>query len=207
MVHFWQLAHMIMGSDLNVDLHVLLAVAENSISGNSFRPGDILRARNGLTSEIGNTDAEGRLVLADALVAACEESPDLVIDCATLTGAGRVALGTDVPAVFVNNDELAMRLQRHSEEQSDLTWRLPLFKGYAKMLDSKIADMSNIGSSPYGGAITAALYLQKFITQGTDWIHVDFMAYNTGSRPGRPEGGEAMGMRALFATIKERCHK
>lgn len=202
------LAHMIMASGLPVRLRLLIPAVENAISGDAFRPGDILVARNGLTSEIGNTDAEGRLVLADALVAACEEDPALLVDCATLTGAGRVALGTDVPAVFVNDDKVAAELAAISAAENDLVWRLPLFKAYAKKLDSKIADMKNVAESDaYGGAITAALYLEKFVKQGTKWIHVDFMAYNTASRPGRPEGGEAMGMRALFSLIKQRFAK
>ena len=199
------LAHMIMRLKLNVRLRVLIAAAENNVDAVSFRPGDILVARNGMTTEIGNTDAEGRLVMADALVAACEEKPELLIDAATLTGAGRVALGTDVPAVFCNNEELGSELCSLSEKENDLVWRLPLFKGYAKSLASRIADMKNVAEgSGYGGAITAALYLQKFVTAGTDWVHMDFMAFNTASRPGRPEGGEAMGLRALFALIQSK---
>lgn len=198
------LAHMIMANNLKVHLRVLIPAVENAVGGNAFRPGDILTARNGLTTEIGNTDAEGRLILADALVAACEEPCDLLIDCATLTGAGRVALGTDVPAVFVNDEALAASLQAASEEVDDLVWRLPLFKGYGRMLASKFADMKNVAEgSGYGGAIIAALYLQKFI-KDTKWIHMDHMAYNTASRPGRPEGGEAMGMRALFELIQSK---
>jgi len=198
------LAHMIMSAKLKVNLVVIISAVENAISANAFRPGDVLTARNGLTSEIGNTDAEGRLVLADALVHACELSPALVIDAATLTGAARVALGTDVPVVFVNDEAIASALGELSAIEDDMVWRLPLFKGYAKKLSSKVADMNNIAEGGYGGAITAALYLEKFVAKGTKWVHMDVMAYNTASRPGRPEGGEAMGMRALYKLVEAR---
>ena len=178
-------------------------------------PGDVLVARNGKTTEIGNTDAEGRLVLADALVEACGEAPELLVDCATLTGAGRVALGTDVPALFCNDEGVAVadQLVAESEEEQDQVWRLPLWPGYREQIDSKIADLKNIGAGPYGGAITAALYLAEFVEPPPDgadgakpppWLHLDMMAYNTGSKPGRPEGGEAMGVRALFRLIQAR---
>lgn len=160
-------------------------------------------------AEIANTDAEGRLVLGDLLVLAEESDPDLIVDIATLTGAGRVALGTAIPALFCNDDHVANRLQALSSTVHDELWRLPLWPGYEAELDSKIADCKNIGSGPYGGAITAALYLQRFLRKKdndikqTPWIHIDVMAYNTKASPGRPEGGEAMGMRSLFALIGE----
>jgi len=198
------LAHLIMAEKVKVNLRVLIPAVENAVNGNAFRPGDILTSRNGMTTEIGNTDAEGRLVMADALVAGCEESPDLLLDLATLTGAGRVALGADVPAIFSNDDELASDLCSKSKSVNDLVWQLPLFKGYQRMLASKFADVKNVAEgSGYGGAITAALYLQKFVTKDTKWVHMDFMAYNAATRPGRPEGGEAMGLRAMYELIKD----
>ena len=221
--HVLGLAHMVMACKLPVRLRVLVAAAENSISGDAFRPGDVLTARNGKTTEIGNTDAEGRLVLADALVEACAEAPALLVDVATLTGAGRVALGTDVPALFANGpgEAAAAELQRLSADAQDQVWQLPLWSGYRKELDGKIADLKNIGSGPYGGAITAALYLNEFVApppkadaaggdggddgaEAPPWLHLDLMAYNTAARPGRPEGGEAMGVRALFSLLKAR---
>ncbi|CAM9743832.1 unnamed protein product [Ascophyllum nodosum] len=220
------LARMIMSQELPVRLRVLVPAVENAISGGAFRPGDVIVARNGKTTEIGNTDAEGRLVLADALVEASLEYPDLIIDCATLTGAARVALGTDVPVVFCNDDDVAAKLHALSGGVSDQVWRLPLWADYRKQLSSKIADLKNIGNGGYGGAITAALYLEEFVGKksvssrgdggGAEsgaalddgagklrWIHMDFMAYNQASRPGRPEGGEAQGMRALYALIED----
>jgi len=213
--HVLGLAAMIMDARLPVRLRVLVPAVENAISGDAFRPGDVLVARNGKTTEIGNTDAEGRLVLADALVEACREDPDLLIDCATLTGAGRVALGTDVPALFANDPGVAVadELVAESAAVQDQVWRLPLWQGYREQIDGKIADLKNIGAGPYGGAITAALYLAEFVEAKDDdgaappWLHLDMMAYNTGAKPGRPEGGEAMGMRALFRLIEKRYGK
>lgn len=213
--HVLALASMVMEANLPVRLRVLIAAVENSISGDAFRPGDVLVARNGKTTEIGNTDAEGRLVLADALVEACSEQPDLLVDCATLTGAGRVALGTDVPALFCNDvgAAIADELVALSATEQDQVWRLPLWKGYREQIDSKVADLKNIGAGPYGGAITAALYLNEFVEAGEEggeqakppaWLHLDLMAYNTGSKPGRPEGGEAMGLRALYRLLASR---
>jgi leucyl aminopeptidase len=193
-------------SKLDIRLRVLIPAAENNVAGNAFRPGDVLTARNGLTSEIANTDAEGRLVLADALVAACEEAPDLIIDAATLTGAARVALGTDLPAIFTNDDGLALVLDEVGRAHDDAVWRLPLFRPYAKNLKSKIADMKNVyEGGAFGGAITAALYLQRFLSPSdTPWVHMDFMGYTRVGRAGSPEGGEAQGMRALFHLIRRR---
>ena len=216
--HVLGLASMVMDAKLPVRLRVLVAAVENSISGDAFRPGDVLVARNGKTTEIGNTDAEGRLVLADALVEACQESPEILIDFATLTGAGRVALGTDVPALFCNPEGVAAaeELVSVSATEQDQVWRLPLWEGYRKEIDSKVADLKNIGNGPYGGAITAALYLNEFVEKPSwsvseeddvkppPWLHLDLMAYNTGSEPGRPTGGEAMGLRAAFRMIEAR---
>lgn len=198
------LAQMIMEIGLPIDLRVLVAAVENSIAGNALRPLDILTSRKGTTIEVGNTDAEGRLVLADALWEASSEDPDLLIDCATLTGAARVALGTELPAFFCNDDQVTATLLKTGQTTNDPLWNLPLHSAYRSMLDSPVADMNNIASASYGGSITAALFLQEFIQPGIPWIHVDFMAYNLRSLPGRPEGGEAMGMRALFELIKQR---
>mmetsp|Transcript_16341 Transcript_16341/g.21359 ORF Transcript_16341/g.21359 Transcript_16341/m.21359 type:complete len:232 (-) Transcript_16341:52-747(-) len=212
--HALALADMIMSSKLDLNLVVLLGCAENSISGPSFRPGDVLTARGGITTEVLNTDAEGRLILADMLVESAEAKPELIVDFATLTGAGRVALGTEVPALFCNRDDLALELQTLSGTIHDQVWRLPLVAAYNNELESKVADLKNIGNGAYGGAITAALYLQKFIQprpseeddskqEAPPWIHLDLMAFNPTSKPGRPEGGEAMGLRAVFELLKE----
>ncbi len=198
------LAHMIMALDLPVRLRVLIPAVENSVSGDSFRPLDILSTRKGITVEIGNTDAEGRLVLGDALTMACEEEPDLLLDFATLTGAARVALGTDLPALFCNSDSLAADILAGADRAGDLVWRLPLHKPYAAMLDSKIADTNNVSSGGYAGAITAALFLEKFVTPGTNWAHFDLMSWNVSSKPGRPEGGEAQAVRGVLDMIRQR---
>lgn len=205
--HALGLAQMIMAAQLPVRLRMLIPAVENSIAGNAYRPLDVIRTRKGLTVEIGNTDAEGRIILSDALTEADRESPDLLIDCATLTGAARVALGPDLPALFSNHDATAEALIRHGLAERDPVWRLPLFKPYRRGLDSKIADLNNIWDSPYAGAITAALFLQEFVSPTTPWVHLDIMAWNTTSRPGRPEGGEAMGLRALYALVAERASR
>lgn len=202
--HAIGLAHLIMNTGLPVQLRVLVAAVENAVAGNAFRPGDVLRSRQGLTVEIHNTDAEGRLILCDALTEAAADHPALMMDFATLTGAARVALGTEVPALFSNNDELAMGLMAASEQVQDLIWRLPLHSPYRNLLDSKIADMTNAASSPFGGAITAALFLQEFVPESVPWAHFDLMAWNSKNRPGRPEGGEAMGLQAVFHYLRER---
>ena len=198
------LSLMIMKLNLPIRLRTLVGAVENSISGNANRPLDILPSRKGLTVEIGNTDAEGRLVLADALWDACDEDPTLLVNFATLTGAARVALGTEVPVFFCNDSDTAIALQSSGETTDDLLWQLPLHKPYRSMLDSKAADLSNIGSVPQGGAITAALFLQEFVKPEIPWIHLDLNAWNVRSRPGRPEGGEAMGIRAVFDLIQKR---
>ncbi|MBH68249.1 MAG: leucyl aminopeptidase [Rhodospirillaceae bacterium] len=196
------LAHIIMDANLPIRLRVLIPAVENSISGNAFRPRDVLRTRKGLTVEVGNTDAEGRLILSDALTEASSENPEMVIDFATLTGAARIAVGTDLPAMFCNDEALAGALSKFGLETNDPLCRLPLWPGYKSLLDSKIADLSSTGATPYGGAITAALFLEHFIAPNTPWAHIDLMAYNTTSRPGRPEGGEAQGIRAIYAMLK-----
>ena len=201
------LARAIMGAGLSLRLRVLVPAVENSIAGNAIRPLDIVKSRKGLTVEIGNTDAEGRLILADALTEADSEQPELMIDCATLTGAARVALGADLPATFTPDDALAADLLRNAAATGDPLWRMPLWAPYRESLDSKIADINNISSGSLGGAITAALFLQEFVTETPAWAHIDMMAWNAKPRPGRPVGGEAMGLRALFALIEERFKK
>lgn len=200
------LAEMIMDAGLDVRLRVLIPAVENNVDAISYRPGDVLTARNGTTTLNMNSDAEGRLVLADALAAAVEDKPDLIIDCATLTGAQRVALGPDIPGIFCTDDEVAHRLFEISQDVDDLVWRFPLHEPYRKMLETPLADIKSCSSGGHGGAITAALYLKEFVGD-SNWIHVDMMAYNTTSTPGRPEGGEAMGMRALFEFIRQRYTK
>jgi leucyl aminopeptidase len=205
--HVLGLAHLIMATELPVSLRVLIPAVENAVSGNAYRPGDVIKTRKGLSVEIGNTDAEGRLILGDALTEACNEQPDLIIDFATLTGAARVAMGTDVPAFFTDNNALANQLMEHADNEQDPLWRLPLYTPYRSLLDSTIADINNAGNSGYGGAITAALFLKEFIAASIDWIHIDLMAWNLGNRPGRPEGGEAMGLRAVYQMLCERYSK
>ena len=197
------LAKTIIDTKLNMELRILLPIVENAVAGNAMRPLDIVPTRKGITVEIGNTDAEGRLILCDALYEADEGKPDIIIDCATLTGAARVALGADMPAFFTPDDKLASALQKYSQQQSDPIWRLPLHKAYRGMLDTPNADLSNDPDSSYGGAITAALYLQEFVTNTPSWVHVDMMAWNLNTRPGRPQGGEAMAIRAIYALLKE----
>jgi leucyl aminopeptidase len=198
------LGQAIMDAKLPVRLRVLLPCVENSVSGNAVRPLDIVRTRKGLTVEIGNTDAEGRLILCDALAEASTENPELLIDMATLTGAARVALGPELAALFCNDDALAGELLAAAAAEEDPMWRLPLWRPYRKMIDSKIADINNVSEGPHAGAITAALYLQEFVASGVPWAHLDVMAWNPQSRPGRPEGAEATAMRALYAHIAHR---
>ncbi len=198
------LAHMIMDAKLPVRLRVLVPAVENAISGNAFHPRDILQTRKGLTVEVGNTDAEGRLILSDALAEAARDKPEMIIDFATLTGAARVALGAEVPALFCNDDALADALLRHGTEASDPLWRMPLWQGYKHFLSSTVADVSSTGSAPNGGAITAALFLEHFVEPDIPWAHIDLMAFNSSSRPGRPEGGEAQGVRGIYAMLKKR---
>jgi leucyl aminopeptidase len=198
------LAQAIMNAELPVRLRVLLPLVENAVSGNAVHPMDIVRTRKGLTVEIGNTDAEGRLILCDALAEASTEKPELLVDMATLTGAARVALGPELAGLFCNNDALAQGLIEAAETEEDPMWRMPLWPPYRKMIDSKIADINNVSESPHAGAITAALYLQEFVEPGIPWAHLDVMAWNPQSRPGRPEGAEATALRALYAHIAQR---
>jgi len=198
------LARMIMEADLPIRLETRVGCVENSVSGNAMRPLDVIRTRAGLTVEIGNTDAEGRLVLCDLMAEACEARPNLLIDCATLTGAARVAVGPDLPALFCNDDALAEALTRVGHAASDPMWRLPLWDGYDDWLKSPVADLNNVSTKAFAGAIVAALFLRRFVTPGTPWVHLDLYAWNDATQPGKPEGGEAMTMRALFALVNER---
>jgi leucyl aminopeptidase len=196
------MASAIMELDLPVRLAVRIGCVENMVSGTAMRPLDVLRTRRGLTVEVGNTDAEGRLVLCDLMAEASDEGPDLMLDAATLTGAARVALGPDLPGLFTPDDDVAAGLLAVGQEQDDPMWRLPLYAGYDPWLASPVADLNNVSSKPFAGAIVAALFLQRFVAPGTRWAHLDTYAWNDQSRPGRPEGGEALGLRALIAYVK-----
>ncbi len=198
------LAQMVMAAALPVRLRLLIPAVENSVSGNALRPLDVIRSRKGTTVEIGNTDAEGRLVLADALTEAVSETPALVIDCATLTGAARVALGTELPALFCNDEALAADLLACGQRAGDPLWRLPLWQPYRRHLRGKVADLTNAPDLAFAGAITAALFLAEFVPAAQPWIHLDVMAWNTAAQPGRPEGGEAMSLLALAALVEQR---
>lgn len=202
--HVLGLAHLIMTLKLPVRLEVLIPAVDNAISSDAYRPGDIIDTRAHKTVEIDNTDAEGRVVLCDALTLACESSPDLIIDFATLTGAARVAVGTEIPALFSNSDEILSELQEATIDTGELVWPLPLHHAYRYQLDSSVADITNCSSEGYGGAITAALYLNEFVDEDIDWAHLDVMAWNTRERPGRPKGGEAMGLLTVFHYLQHR---
>ncbi len=201
------LARMIMDAKLPVRLRVLLPIVENSVSGDAFRPGDIYRSRKGLTVEIGNTDAEGRLILADALALADEEAPDLLVDMATLTGAARVALGPDLPPFYATDENFAADIARHGMAVHDPMWRLPLWDPYDSLLDGKISDINNVSAGPFAGSITAALFLRRFVSRAKSWAHFDIYAWNPSTKPGRPEGGEAQISRALFDLLETRYGK
>ena len=198
------LARLVMEARLPVRLRVLIPAVENAISGSAYRPGDVIRTRKGLTVEIGNTDAEGRLVLCDALAWADEEQPDLMIDMATLTGAARIALGPDLPAVFGTRQATVEALLAHGRRVADPLWPLPLWAGYDDDIASKVADVNNASASTFAGAIIGALFLRRFVTRTTDWLHLDLFAWNPKERPGRPVGAEAHAVRALFAMLSER---
>ena len=202
--HALALALIVMRSRLPVRLHLLIPAVENAVSGNAFRPGDVLKSRKGLTVEIGNTDAEGRLVLGDALAKAAEGEPELILDFATLTGAARVALGPDLPALFANDETLAGDLLAGGESVSDPLWRMPLWKPYDELFASDIADIANASEQPMAGAVTAALFLQKFVPEETPWAHFDTFAWRAASKPGRPKGGDALGLRAAWHMLKAR---
>ena len=198
------LAAMIMGAKLPVRLRVLLPIVENSISGNAFRPGDVLASRKGLSVEIGNTDAEGRLILADALALADEEAPELLLDFATLTGAARVALGPDLPPYYTASDTFAADIEAHARKTNDPGWRMPLWEPYDKLLKSKIADVNNISGGSFAGSMTAALFLRRFVERATVWAHFDVYGWTPSARPGRPEGGEVLMAHCLFGLLAAR---
>ena len=198
------LAAMVMEANLPIRLRVILPIVENAIAGNAFRPGDIYPSRKGLTVEIGNTDAEGRLILADALALADEEAPDLLFDFATLTGAARVALGPDLPPFYTMDDSLAADIATQAAEVNDPVWRMPLWEAYDKLLDGKISNLNNAPSGPFAGSITAALFLRRFVTNTKSWVHFDVYGWNPSTKPGRPEGGEIQAARLLFALLAKR---
>jgi leucyl aminopeptidase len=198
------LAQMVMDAKLKVRLRVLIPAVENAVAGNAFRPLDIFKSRKGITVEIGNTDAEGRLVLADALAFACEEKPDLLIDLGTLTGAARVALGPDLPPFYTNDEKLALDVARCATEENDPLWRLPLWPAYDSWLDSKVADVNNAPSGGFAGSITCALFLQRFVEGAGSWLHVDIYGWTPSAKPARPEGGECQAARAIYKLLGER---
>jgi leucyl aminopeptidase len=198
------LAHMLMDRGAKIRLRVIIPAVENAISGSAFRPRDVYRSRKGISVEIGNTDAEGRLILADALALADEEKPELIADAATLTGAARVALGTELPPFYTDDDECACALATCAQQESDPLWRMPLWQPYEQMLESKVADMNNVSSGGFAGSITAALFLRRFVSAAKTWVHFDVYAWNQASRPGRPEGGECQAARALNALLVAR---
>jgi leucyl aminopeptidase len=202
--HALALAQLIIEARLPVRLHLLIPAVENAVSGDAFRPGDIIKSRKGLFVEIDNTDAEGRLVLADALDKAVESEPQLIVDFATLTGAARVALGPELPAFFCNDDALAGEVAHFAQAVDDPLWRLPLWKPYEEMLKSDLADLANASATPMAGAIVAAVFLARFVPQDTPWAHLDTYAWRDSGRPGRPKGGEALGLRAVFAALEAR---
>ena len=202
--HAIALAQLVLRAKLPVRLTLLIPAVENAVSGNAYRPGEVIRTRAGLTVEIDNTDAEGRLVLCDALAYASESKPNLIVDFATLTGAARVALGPDLPALFGNREDLAQAVVAAGRREQDPVWHMPLWAPYRAMLESRIADLANAGPSKHAGAITAALYLERFVPQTIPWLHLDTYAWNDVDKPGRPAGGEALGLRAVFALLAER---
>jgi leucyl aminopeptidase len=198
------LAQMAMDAKLKVRLRVLIPAVENAVAGNAFRPLDIFPSRKGITVEIGNTDAEGRLILADALAFADEEKPDLLVDMGTLTGAARVALGPDLPPFYTNDETLAADVTRFAKQENDPLWRMPLWPPYDSWLDSKVADLNNAPGGTFAGSITCALFLQRFVGQARQWLHLDIYAWTPVAKPARPEGGECQGARALFKLLSER---
>lgn len=205
--HALALARLVMAQRLPIHLHLIIPAVENAVSGGSYRPGDIVKSRKGTFVEIDNTDAEGRLVLADALAKAVEGKPELIVDFATLTGAARVALGPDLPAFFTNADELAGLVETAAREVEDPIWRMPLWEPYEDMLKSELADFANASSTPMAGCITAALFLKKFVPDDIQWAHLDTYAWRDSAKPGRPKGGEALGLRAVFEALSKRYSK
>jgi len=202
--HALALAGLVINARLPLRLHLLVAAVENAVSGAAYRPGDVVKSRKGLFVEVDNTDAEGRLILADALAKAGEDNPDLIVDFATLTGAARTALGPDLPATFVNRDDLAAELESAAREVDDPLWRLPLWEPYDEDLKSSIADMSNTSGNAMAGAIYAALFLRRFVPEQIPWAHLDTWAWRDPGKPGRPKGGDALGLRAVFAMLERR---
>jgi leucyl aminopeptidase len=198
------LAQMIMALQLPVRLQLLIPAVENALAGNAYRPGDVFKTRKGIHIEIGNTDAEGRVILCDALAYAAEGKPELLVDMATLTGAARVALGAQLPALFCRRMDLARELVDGGLEQGDPLWHMPLWRDYHRSIESDIADIVNTGKTGLGGAITAALFLDDFVPDGIDWLHLDLFAWNNETRPGRPVGGEAQTLRTLLAYLEKR---
>ena len=202
--HALALARLIMATKLPLRLHLLIPTVENAVSEGAYRPGDVVKSRKGITVEIDNTDAEGRLILADALAKAVEDKAELIVDFATLTGAARVALGPDLPALFANQNELAGSIEAASREVEDPLWRMPLWEPYEEMLKSDVADAANAANSPMAGCITAALFLKKFVPDKTPWAHLDTYSWRDAAKPGRPKGGDALGLRTLFAALQQR---
>jgi leucyl aminopeptidase len=202
--HALALARLVMEQGLPVRLHLLVPAAENAVSGNSFRPGDVLRSRAGISVEVGNTDAEGRLVLGDALARAGEKEARFILDFATLTGAARVALGPDLPALFAREDATAEALTAAGTAVDDPCWRLPLWDGYREYLKSDVADLGNNAANGFAGASVAALFLDRFVPAGTDWAHFDTFAWRPAAKPGRPKGGDALGLRAAWHMLQQR---
>jgi leucyl aminopeptidase len=201
------LARLIMEAKLPVRLRVLVPAVENSIAGEAFRPGDVFKSRKGLTVEIGNTDAEGRLILADALALADAEAPELLLDMATLTGAARVALGPDLPPFFTDDDALATDLVKHGQRVNDPLWRLPLWRPYQQLIETPVADLNNAGAGGFAGAITAALFLRRFVEKAKSYVHFDIFGWTPNAKPGRPKGGEQQAMRAVFDLLQTRYGK
>jgi leucyl aminopeptidase len=199
--HAIALARLVMQRKLPVSLHLVVPTVENAISGNAYRPGDVVRTRKGLNVEVGNTDAEGRVILCDALAYAVEGKPRTLLDFATLTGAARVALGPELPVLFCNDEKLAARLESRADELEDPMWRLPLWRNYRRLFDSEVADFSNSGRGGYAGSIVAALFLDYFVPRDVPWAHFDVFSWNDVARPGRPVGGEAQGLRAVLAAL------
>ena len=202
--HALALARLVIAEKLPIRLHLLIPAVENAVSGGAYRPGDIIRSRAGTFVEIDNTDAEGRLILADALTRAAEDKPELMVDFATLTGAARIALGPDLPALFASHDELAADTEAASRQVDDPLWRMPLWEPYSDMLKSDIADVANAGGAPMAGCITAAMFLKRFVPDEIAWAHLDTYAWRDAAAPGRPKGGEALGLRAVFALLQRR---
>jgi leucyl aminopeptidase len=203
--HALALAELVMARALPLRITLLVAAVENAVGPNAFRPGEVIATRKGVSVEIDNTDAEGRIVLSDALTRACELAPDLLLDFATLTGAARIALGPDLPAMYANDETVAHDWLAAGQHVRDPLWRMPLWRPYLRYLTSGIADLANSSNTSMAGSVTAALFLERFVAEGTRWAHLDVYAWNDSDRPGKPAGGEAQGLRACFAMLKARA--